>query len=253
MKILITGANGFLGKNMLSQLVTRKDDIKVVCFTRNNNISELPGLLNDVDFVFHFAGVNRPRDPNEFIISNISLTETLYNESCNSAKSSGKKIRIIFTSSIQAELDNSYGKSKLAAEKILLSVNFKVDVSSYIFRLPNVFGRWCKPNYNSMISTFCYNIARDLPIVVHKHDSPIIVTYIDDVIRYFIQLIDGAEVLFDDQGFAVGPQYFHSTVGEIAQIIRSFRGIENSLRSELHNPEMLFALYQTYNSYLPNE
>ena len=140
----------------------------------------LLNLLQDVDFVFHLAGVNRPHDQQEFTIGNAELTMALCQEVSRIAEASGKKVPIIFASSIQARDDNPYGKSKLAAEQALKDANLTHGIPIHIFRLPNVFGKWCKPNYNSVVATFCHNIARDMSIHVNDPDTPLTLVYIDD-------------------------------------------------------------------------
>ena len=252
MKILITGANGFVGKNLRLHLAERKD-VQVVCFTRDDGMKQLPALLQGVDFVFHLAGVNRPQDPLEFTTGNADLTQALCQGVCDVAEASGKKIPIICTSSIQAGRDNPYGQSKLAAEEALKSATFSHDIPVHIFRLPNVFGKWCKPNYNSAVATFCYNIARDLPIQVNDPAAPVTLVYVDDVIERFVQLMDGADAAVGSDGFAtVAPQYT-TTVGELARQIQAFKDSRSNLMTERVGTGFARALYATYVSYLPVE
>ncbi|MBU3997217.1 MAG: NAD-dependent epimerase/dehydratase family protein, partial [Gammaproteobacteria bacterium] len=180
-KILITGANGFVGKNLQLHLAERKD-IEVVCFTRSHDVAQLPELLQGVDLVFHLAGVNRPQDPAEFTTGNADLTQALCQAVCDLAAATGKKMPIVCTSSIQATRDNPYGQSKLAAESALQAASASHGIAVHIFRLPNVFGKWCKPNYNSAVATFCHNIARGLPIQINDPAAPVTLVYVDDVI-----------------------------------------------------------------------
>lgn len=250
MKILITGANGFLGKHLRFHLNAINQNIDLVFFTRNNDIRELPSLLKDIDLIFHFAGVNRSVDPNDFLISNIELTRALVNETYISSMRSGKSIKIIFTSSIQAGNNSNYGNSKLKAEELLRGLNkYNSSVYCYIFRLPNVFGRWCRPNYNSMIATFCHNIAKDLPIEIHNHESPITITYVDNVIDYFIRLITENQICFYEDSIATAIPCYQSTVGDIVRIIYSFKKNGHILNFGSYSPEMIAALYSTYESY----
>lgn len=252
MKVLITGANGFVGKNLRLHLAERKD-IEVVCFTREHTAQQLPTLLQGVDFVFHLAGVNRPQDPAEFAVGNTDLTRALCDAVAEVAVSTGKKVPVVYTSSTQAALDNPYGQSKRAAEDALFALQRSHAVPVYVFRLPNVFGKWCKPNYNSVVATFCYNIARDLPITVNDPAAPVTLVYVDDVIARFIQILDGADAMLDAQGFAtVAPQYT-TTVGELAQKIQSFKESRSTLMTERVGTGLMRALYATYVSYLPAE
>ncbi|MDP4863728.1 MAG: NAD-dependent epimerase/dehydratase family protein, partial [Burkholderiaceae bacterium] len=160
MKVLITGANGFFGKNLQLHLAERKD-VEVFCFTRANEVEQLPVLLQGVDFVFHLAGINRPHDPAEFAAGNNDLTITLCKAVAGVAESTGRKVPVVFSSSTQAALDNPYGASKHAAEDALFALQRQHGVPVHVFRLPNVFGKWCKPNYNSAVATFCHNVAHD--------------------------------------------------------------------------------------------
>ena len=252
MKVLITGANGFVGKNLQLHLAERKD-VQVVCFTRDDDVAQLPALLQGVDFVFHLAGINRPQDPQEFLSGNVDLTQTLCNAICAMAEATGKTTPIVYTSSVQAERDNPYGQSKRGAEDALLATARSHQLPLHIFRLPNVFGKWCKPNYNSAVATFCHNIARDLPIQVNDPAAPVTLVYVDDVIERFAQLMDGADAALDVDGFAtVAPQYT-TTVGELARLVQTFKDSRTTLMTERVGTGLVRALYATYVSYLPPE
>lgn len=252
MKVLITGAEGFIGQNLQLHLAERKE-IEVVCFTRNHDVSHLLDLLQVVDFVFHLAGVNRPQDQREFTIGNAELTMTLCQEVSRIAEASGKKVPIIFASSSQAVDDNPYGKSKLVAEEVLQAAIISHDIPIHIFRLPNVFGKWCKPNYNSVVATFCHNIARDMPIHVNDPDTPLTLVYIDDVIERFVMLMTGSDAVAGLNGFAtVEPQYT-TTVGQLASQIKAFKDSRTNLITERVGKGLVRALYSTYVSYLPAE
>lgn len=252
MKVLITGANGFVGKNLQLHLADRKE-VQVVCFTRDDNVAQLSALLQGVDFVFHLAGVNRPRDPQEFVSGNVDLTRALCQAVGAVAESAGKRVPIVYTSSTQAGYDNSYGESKRKAEDALLAVAHSNQVPVYIFRLPNVFGKWCKPNFNSAVATFCHNISRGLPIQVNDPAAPVTLVYVDDVIERFVQLMDGADAAVDADGFAtVAPQYT-TTVGELAHQIKAFKDSRDTLVTERVGTGLIRALYATYVSYLPVE
>jgi UDP-2-acetamido-2,6-beta-L-arabino-hexul-4-ose reductase len=252
MKVLITGADGFIGKNLQLHLAERKD-VEVVCFSRSHDVAQLPELLQCVDFVFHLAGINRPQDPLEFTTGNADLTQALCRVVCLVAQATGKKVPIICTSSIQAGRDNPYGQSKLAAEQALQAATLSHGIPVHNFRLPNVFGKWCKPNYNSAVATFCHNIARDLPIQVNDPAAPVTLVYVDDVIERFVQLMDGADAAVGPDGFAtVAPQYT-TTVGELARQIQAFKDSRASLMTERVGTGLVRALYATYVSYLPVE
>ena len=252
MKVLITGANGFVGKNLQLHLAERKD-VQVACFTRGDDAAQLPALLQGVDFVFHLAGVNRPQDPQEFVAGNVDLTQALCQAVGAVADATGMPVPIIYTSSAQAGRDNPYGKSKLGAEDALLAVARSHHVPVHIFRLPNVFGKWCKPNYNSAVATFCHNIARGLPIHVNDPAATVTLVYVDDVIERFLQLMDGADAAADSGGVAtVAPQYT-TTVGALARQIQAFKDSRDTLLTERVGTGLVRALYATYVSYLPPE
>ncbi len=252
MKVLITGAGGFVGKNLQLHLAERKD-VQVVCFTRDDGVEQLPALLQGVDFVFHLAGVNRPQDPKEFTSGNAGLTQSLCSAICAVADATGKKVPIVYTSSTQASSDNPYGRSKRGAEEALGAAARSHGIPVHLFRLPNVFGKWCRPNYNSAVATFCHNISRGLPIQVNDPSAPVTLVYVDDVIERFIQLMDGADAVVNADGFAaVAPQYT-STVGELARQIQSFRDSRNTLMTDRVGTGLVRALYSTYVSYLPPE
>ena len=252
MKVLITGSNGFVGKNLQLRLAERKD-VRMVCFTRDEDVSQLPALLHGVDFVFHLAGVNRPLDPAEFVSGNTDLTQALCKVVANVAETTGKKVPVVYTSSTQAAHENAYGNSKRGAEDALLELQRIHAVPVHVFRLPNVFGKWCKPNYNSAVATFCHNIARGLPIQINDPAAPVTLAYVDDVINRFLQLMDGADAIVDAEGFAtVAPQYT-CTVAELARVIQSFKESCTTLMTERVGTGLVRALYATYVSYLPAE
>ena len=252
MRVMITGANGFVGRNLQLRLRERKD-VQVVSYTHEQQPDQLIKLLEDVDFVFHLAGVNRPRDLNEFAKGNADLTRDLCQAVACVANSAGKPIPILYTSSTQASLTNAYGRSKRMAEHHLAAVGRDLLVPVHVLRLPNVFGKWCRPNYNSAVATFCHNIARDLPIEISDPQASLNLVYIDDVIEYFLQLMDGAESMADSEGFAtVKPQYA-TTVGELARLIHTFRDSRDCLETERVGTGLVRALYATYVSYLPLE
>ena len=244
MKVLITGANGFLGKNL--QIHLSEKEIEIVPFTRGMSVEQLHSDLKDVDFVFHLAGVNRPKDPSEFAAGNKELTEQL----CDAIRAIGRQIPVIFTSSIQADAENLYGASKKAAEQALIALERDTGSPVFIYRLPNVFGKWGRPNYNSAVATFCYNIANDLEIQINDPDSIIPLVYVDDVIADFIKLL-----LVKSNG-VLRPEItteYTISVGDLAQQIRSFKESRESMVIGAVGAGLTRALYSTYLSFLRPE
>lgn len=252
MNVLITGADGFIGKNLQLHL-TERQDIHVGCFTRQHRADDLPALLQGVDCIFHLAGINRPQDPAEFAMGNADLTRTLCNAVAQVAISTGKRVPVVYTSSTQAAQDNPYGLSKRAAEDSLFALQREHGVPVHVFRLPNVFGKWARPNYNSAVATFCHNIARGLPIAVNDPAAPLTLVYVDDVISRFVQIMDGADAMPDASGFtSVAPQYTIS-VGALAAQVQAFKDSRDTLISERVGTGLVRALYATYVSYLPTD
>ena len=185
MKVLITGANGFVGKNLRSEL-TLHEDVEVFCYDMDSTPEDLDKYTKECDFVFHLAGVNRPQDPKEFMEGNFGFTSTLLDK----LKEHKNKAPIMISSSIQAELDNDYGKSKKAGEDLLFKYGKDNKVKVYVYRFPNLFGKWCRPNYNSAVATFCNNIANDLPIQVNDRNTELTLVYIDDIVD---EMFDGVK------------------------------------------------------------
>ncbi|WP_324730741.1 UDP-2-acetamido-2,6-beta-L-arabino-hexul-4-ose reductase [Pseudomonas paeninsulae] len=245
MKVLITGANGFVGQNLVAHLSERAD-VEVLRFTREDSLASLPSLVAQTDFIFHLAGVNRPQNPLEFQTGNTDLTRAL----CEAIKVSGRQIPVLYTSSSQAELDNPYGSSKRGAEEALLELAGTSGAAVHLFRLPNVFGKWARPNYNSAVATFCHNITRDLPIQINDPHARINLVYIDDVVSHFIAVMDG--LLVGEPFVSVDPQY-SITIGELAEQLHTFRDSRKSMISEPVGTGLVRALYSTYLSYLPPE
>lgn len=251
-KVLITGGDGFIGKNLQLHLAERLAD-QVVCFTRQHNVAQLPDLLRGVDFVFHLAGINRPQNPAEFTTGNAGLTAALCQAVAAVAQQSGSKVPVVFASSIQARQANPYGQSKQAAEAALFALQAQHGVPVHVCRLANVFGKWARPNYNSAVATFCHNVARGQPITINNPASPVQLVYIDDVCQRFLHLLDGAQPAPDAQGFEqVGPVYA-TTVGQLADTINGFAASRQTLLTDRVGTGLLRALYSTYVSYLPPE
>jgi len=250
MKVLITGANGFIGKN-LQLYLSERPDVQVVCFTRSSDLAELPFLIEEVDFIFHLAGVNRPVDPAEFLLGNTDLTQELCKVVASVSETTGRPVPVVYTSSTQAVYENAYGNSKRCAEDLLFELQRSHSVPVYIFRLPNVFGKWCRTNYNSVVATFCYNISRGLPIHINEPKAPLTLVYVDDLVESFINLMDGAIPVLDNFGFVSLSTYYTSTVGEIARLFETFVANREALSTERVGNGFLRALYSTYVSYLP--
>ncbi|HCI53972.1 MAG TPA: capsular biosynthesis protein [Gallionella sp.] len=244
MRVLVTGANGFIGKNLLVHL--REQGVEFVAFTRDMKPDDLTAAINSVDFVFHLAGINRPKDVSEFAEGNTGLTEQL----CDVIGKSGRKIPVLYTSSIQAEVDNPYGVSKLNAEQALIALEKDTGSPIYLYRLPNVFGKWSRPNYNSAVATFCHNIANDLPVQINDPAAQVRLVYVDDVIQDFLRLLETqpAGILRPE----VLPVYT-ITVGELAVQIRLFKASRESMVTEAVGDGLTRALYSTYLSFLRPE
>jgi UDP-2-acetamido-2,6-beta-L-arabino-hexul-4-ose reductase len=244
MRVLVTGANGFIGKNLIVHL--QEQGIEFVSFTHDMALSDLALALNGIDFVFHLAGINRPKELTEFAEGNAELTAQI----CDLIRVSGKRIPVLYTSSIQASADNPYGLSKLAAEEALISLEKDTGSPVYLYRLPNVFGKWSRPNYNSAVATFCHNIANDLPVQINDPASVINLVYIDDVIQNFLRLLQEqpAGVVWPE----VSPAY-KITVGELAEQIRVFKSGRESMVTEPVSVGFTRALYSTYLSFLRPE
>lgn len=245
MKVLVTGANGFIGMNLIAHL-NERSDVDIVRFGRADSLDELRDRVSQVDFIFHLAGVNRPEKLEEFQAGNTDLTRAL----CDAVVRSGRQIPLLYTSSTQAEFNNAYGLSKLGAEKEIAKLSNEHGAKVHLFRLPNVFGKWARPNYNSVVATFCHNIARQLPVKINDPAAEVTLVYIDDVIKHFISVMDGRVV--DASGPGVEPQY-KATVGWLAQQLNAFEYSRKSMTTDAVGKGLLRALYSTYLSYLPPE
>jgi UDP-2-acetamido-2,6-beta-L-arabino-hexul-4-ose reductase len=243
MRIVITGADGFIGKNLRVRLAELGYP-NVFGLTRSTTPAEFQQTLASADFVFHLAGVNRPQDPADFVTGNATFTQDL----CTALAKTGRKVPVAFASSAQAGLDNPYGHSKLTAERALEQYSADTAAPVYIYRLNNVFGKWCRPNYNSAVATFCHNIARGLPVVVHDAASPLKLVYVDDVVDSFLGLLSAP--LAVSGRVEVSPDY-STTVGEVAQTLRTFAHSRESLLTPRVGMGLVGALYSTYISYLP--
>ena len=258
MKLLVTGTNGFVGKNLLVHL-QEMPDIHVVTYTRSNSVSDLAELLEGVDAVIHLAGINRPQDDSQFIEGNTDLTQSLADAVERAITLNGKRIPVLYSSSIQAERGNAYGASKKAAEDALVQLKQDTGAPVYIYRLANVFGKWCKPNYNSMVATFCHNISRDIPIEIHNEDAEVKLVYVDDVVQSLINTVQQAvSAIRNNKEFSqlafveVNPVYTES-VRSIAKQLKAFKYSRKTLISERVGTGFTRKLYSTYVSYLPTD
>lgn len=244
MRVLVTGSRGFIGKNLVVRLGERKD-FEVIRFDRQDAPEDLSARLAQADAVVHLAGENRPAEESGFARGNAELTRAV----CDAIVASGRKIPLYFASSIQAENDTPYGRSKREAERAVERLTAATGNPAAIYRLPNVFGKWCRPNYNSVVATFCHNIANDLPIRINDAATRLRLVYVDDVVDEFLRALaaprDGL-----DWG-TVAPEYGIS-LGELAVQIEAFRNCRTTLVSEAVGEGLTRALYATYVSYLPS-
>lgn len=274
MKVLVTGAKGFVGKNLVCALNNLKDgkdrtrpNIKideVYEYDIDSNISELDEYCKNADFVFNLAGVNRPKDPEEFKKGNFGFASTLL----ETLKKYGNKCPVMISSSIQATLigryDGEYGRSKRDGENLLFDYANKTGAKVLVYRFPNLFGKWCRPNYNSAVATFCNNVANDLPITVNDRSTELELLYIDDLVYEMFDALEGKEHRCEFDGltavenengkFCFVPTTHRVTLGEISDLLEKFKSQPISLlMPEIPNNSFAKKLYSTYLSYLPKE
>jgi UDP-2-acetamido-2,6-beta-L-arabino-hexul-4-ose reductase len=246
MKILITGAKGFIGKNLIAELKNRKYT-DILEYARDTDPVLLDAYCQETDFVYHLAGVNRPKEQSEYMAGNFGFTKILL----DTLKKHGNTCPVLISSSTQATYDNPYGESKKAGEDLMFAYGRETGAKVLVYRFPNVFGKWCRPNYNSAVATFCHNIARDLPITVNDSSVVMNLVYIDDVVEELINALQGKENCIGD--FCAVPVVHTITLGEIVDLLYSFK---NS-REERSVPNMADGftgkLYSTYLSYLPED
>lgn len=240
MKIVVTGAGGFIGQNLVLRLAERGHT--VTGLRSDASGADLLAALRQAELVFHLAGVNRPLNDEEFASGNVDFTRTL----CEGLAALRRPVPVVFSSSIQAGLDNAYGRSKRAAEDLLLDYSAS-GAPVRIFRLANVFGKWARPNYNSAVATFCHNTARGLAISVNDPAAPLNLVYVDDVCAAFLTL---AEQPFDGGAFAEVEPVYRTTVGEVANTIRAFPHSRTTMMTDRVGVGLTRALYSTYLSYL---
>jgi len=251
MKVLVTGAKGFVGRNLVVMLGSHSD-FEVIGYDLDDSVSILDEGLATADVIFHLAGVNRPEKPEDYATGNVGFTEKI----CEALLSLKRKPLIVFSSSIQAVLDNPYGISKLKAEKALLRFAGQTGARIFIFRMKNVFGKWCRPNYNSAVATFCHNIARNLPITVSSRANEVNLVYVDDVCRAFMESAGILQTPYkhflpaNDSAYPDIVPSFKITLGEIVDTIHAFKGFRASLQVPKFDDPFIYRLYATYLSYL---
>lgn len=248
MNILITGARGFMGKNLRSALTGRCGDAhRLMLLDMPHTEEELLAAAAEADFVFHLAGVNRPTDPADFQKGNADFTRQLL----TLLKERGKRPSVLLSSSIQAALENPYGQSKLSAEQAVADYGRETGSAVYLYRLPNVFGKWSRPNYNSAVATFCHNVARGLPITVNDPSVTLRLVYIDDVVEEFLRAMEG-QPHREGEWCAVQPVH-EVNLGHMAELIQSFPALRDSLTAPDQSDPLVKKLYATYLSFLPPE
>lgn len=275
MKILVTGAKGFVGKNLCAELKNIRDgkarcygDLKIeeiFEYDIDSNPADLDVFCAEADFVFNLAGVNRPKDQSEFMAGNFGFASTLL----DTLKKHGNACPVMLSSSIQATLigrygESDYGKSKLAGEELFFDYAKKSGAKVLVYRFPNLFGKWCRPNYNSAVATFCNNTANDLPITVNDRAIELELLYIDDLVVEMIAALKGEEhycefdgvktVLTENGRYCAAPVTHHVTLGEIVDLLESFKSVPATITMpEIPAGSFAKKLYSTYLSYLPKE
>mgnify|MGYP004694212547 FL=1 len=248
--ILITGVGGFVGKNLVATLRTA-GYTDLMLFEKDDTPETLADYCRRAAFVVHLAGINRPTDPSEFYTGNAGLTDTLLAD----LEAAGNTAPVLVTSSTQAELDNDYGKSKRQAEEAIFAHRRRTGAAVYVFRMPGVFGKWCRPNYNSVVATFCHNVAHGLPIQVRDPAFSLPLVYIDDVVACILAAFDG-QVMMDRSATPICHMHpIHEvTLGRLAELIQGFAAGRTSLAvPDLAPGSFEKKLYSTYLSYLPSD
>jgi len=246
LNILITGAKGFIGRNLCAELGQQAGEHILFPIDLDSTPEQLEEAIRQADFVFHLAGVNRPQSPEEFAAGNRDFTISLL-----SRLESAKKPPVLLSSSIQAALDNPYGQSKLAAEKALADYAVRTGAPVFPYRLPNAFGKWSRPNYNSAVATFCYNLSRGLPITVNNPDVLMNLVYIDDIVTEFLRALEGNPTL--DGGVCTVMPVHQIKLGDMADLLRSFGVMRDRLDVPDQSDPLVRKLYATYLSFLPPE
>ncbi len=257
MNILVTGANGFVGKNLCSELKNIKEGKdksfgelkidKIFEYDIDTNPALLDEYCQKADFVFNLAGVNRPKDQTEFMAGNFGFANTLL----DNLKKYKNTCPMMISSSTQAALENTYGQSKKAGEELMFQYSRETGVKVLVYRFPNLFGKWCRPNYNSAVATFCNNIANDLPVTISNRENQLSLVYIDDLVAEMIAALKGEEHRTDDYCYV--PDIYTATLGQIADLLYSFRENRKTLEVPDMSDTFTKKLYSTYLSYLPEE
>lgn len=242
--ILVTGSSGFIGKNLVANLKLNPN-YEVLEYDKDNTEKDFEKFVSKSDFIFHLAGVNRTQNETDFTSGNRDLTEHLI----SLVEKHGNKAKILITSSIQAELDNPYGKSKKQAEELLQEWSKKTKGTAYIYRLQNAFGKWSKPNYNTVVATFCHNIANGLEITISDPAKEIELVYIDDIVSAFIDKIESKE----KTGLCHIESIHKITLGRLADTIKSFNTISSALLVPDFSDSLTSKLYSTYTSFIKKE
>ena len=275
MKILVTGAKGFVGQNLCAQLKNIRDG-KAKCYGEvvvdeifeydiDSTAEELDAYCREADFVFNLAGVNRPQNTEEFMEGNFGFASTLL----ETLEKHGNKAPVMLSSSIQATLagrfgDSEYGRSKRAGEELFFNYSARTGARVLVYRFPNLFGKWCRPNYNSAVATFCNNIANDLPITVNDRSTELELLYIDDLVDEMISALRGEEhhcefdgvdtILCEEGKYCAVPTTHKATLGEIVDLLEAFKAQPQTLVvPEIPYNSFAKKLYSTYLSYLPKE
>ncbi|TMV47654.1 SDR family oxidoreductase [Paenibacillus mesophilus] len=242
--VLITGSNGFIGRHMVDRL-QKREDVRIATFTRGDDLESLETKVKEADVIFHLAGVNRPQNEAEFEEVNAGLTEYMAALLLKHRRAP----TVVMSSSIQAESQNAYGRSKKQAEEAMLAFALESGANVCVYRLPNVFGKWCKPNYNSVVATYCHNIARGLDITISDPEKGLTLVYIDDVIDHFIDRMDTLGKPMSHPYYSLD-RTFQIKLGELADKIYRIRDIRKShILPDLSEP-LMKCLYTTYLSYL---
>lgn len=258
MNILVTGAKGFVGRNLISQLhniqsgkaknyALSGEELKVFEYDIDSDPAELDVYCKNADFVFNLAGVNRPKEQSEFMQGNFGFASTLL----DTLKKYGNKCPVMISSSTQAALNNPYGESKRAGEELMFDYAKETGAKVLVYRFPNVFGKWCRPNYNSAVATFCNNIAHDLPIQVNDPVVVMNLVYVDDVVDELISALNGMEHREGD--YCIVPVVHTVTLGAIVDLLYSFRESRKNLSVPNMGDAFTKKLYSTYLSYLPTD
>ena len=250
MNVLVTGAAGFVGRNLVVTL-EKQPDVEMIGYDLDDPQSLLDEGLATAEVIYHLAGVNRPERPEDYQVGNTGFTQAI----CDKLRALGRKPLIVLSSSIQAELDNPYGLSKRGAEDALLNFSRDTGARIVIFRMKNVFGKWCRPNYNSGVATFCHNIARNLPITISDRANVVNLVYVDDVCSAMMEasgiIMPQAHLIpSQNSAFADIAPSFKITLGELVDTITAFKNSRSSLQVPAFNDPFIYRLYATYLSYL---